>query len=60
MYDPSCYDLACQFLDDPDIPNAKYVTERHKSALAQIIQDAIEDFMSEQHLPTEEEGRWVK
>lgn len=42
MYDPKCYDLAALFASDlrPD------PTEAEKAELAQIIQDAIEDWMS--------------
>ena len=41
-YDSKCYDLAEQFLQD-----IKYLAIYEKADLAQVIQDAIEDWMAE-------------
>jgi len=41
-YDPKCYDLAQQFLSDHDVG-----TKRNVDRLAQVIQDAIEEFIAE-------------
>jgi hypothetical protein len=44
-YDPRCYDLAEVFLaDEPALQ-----TEHKKSALAQTIQEAIEDWIGWEH-----------
>lgn len=44
-FDPKCYDLASIFLgDEPHL-----LTEKRCSALAQIIQTAIEDFIREEN-----------
>ncbi len=39
MFDEKCYELAGAFLEDEP---ASIQTEEHRNALAQVIQDAIE------------------
>jgi hypothetical protein len=41
MFDTQCYELACSFLGDEEALN----NEQHKNALAQAIQDTIEDYI---------------
>lgn len=45
-YDPKCYELAEYFFDDAPIPQ-----RATRGELAQIIQDAIEDYL---HVPDSE------
>lgn len=43
-FDPKCYDLAEDFLDDESFIN----TEHHRRNLAGTIQQAIEDWLDDQ------------
>lgn len=43
MYDRSCYDLAVVFLSDED----EIDTEENRAAMAQAIQDTVEDKIAE-------------
>lgn len=49
MYDPDCYNLAEMFLSDEISIN----TDTNRRALAQQIQDLIEDFISAAKEPVE-------
>ena len=44
-YDQACYDLAESFLDSDPLTRAKYNTPPNRHALAQEIQQTIEDFL---------------
>jgi len=43
MYDPKCYELAKEFLED----EPEMQTDDHRAELAQRIQDVIEDYIAE-------------
>lgn len=47
-YDTACYQLALEFLNDSVVAPEQILHLADK--LAQVIQDAIEDFMSEHEL----------
>lgn len=47
-YDPKCYDLALNFLEELKLDNGELMVKAH--ALAQEIQDTIEDFFAENEL----------
>jgi uncharacterized protein YaeQ len=50
-FDPKCYDLAAHFLaDHPSLNNEQIITE-----LADFIQTAIEDFITEEETTSEED-----
>jgi hypothetical protein len=50
-FDPKCYDLAAHFLaDHPSLNNEQIITE-----LADFIQTAIEDFITDEETVEEED-----
>jgi hypothetical protein len=49
MYDHGCYELAASFLLDSTCPKGEEF-KKHAAELAQVIQDAIEDHISEKGL----------
>jgi hypothetical protein len=56
MYDTKCYDLAEEFLSD----TPEHATIKNTNALAQMIQDTIEDFLHDLENPEPEDEEETK